>query len=158
MELPEQVVVEVGRSVRVFSMGGSSGISELRVRRWSRVVEVVLEELLDVDLLQGVAALASVLGLLLRRSRSAAIGLLDRHLLQQRVLHDLLLEHLGQLQGGEGQELDGLLERRGEDEPLGEAGVRPSFCWMATSAQASQDALSGLPVHARSSSRKASPR
>ena len=40
---------------------------------------------------------------------------------EQRVLHHLLLQHLGQLQCRQGQELDGLLEGRREDEPLGEA-------------------------------------
>ena len=122
VELPEQVVVEVGR----LGEGVLDG-RHLRDLGGARaplvaVVEVVLEELLDVDLLQGVVALRLVLGLLLRRSRprTASPG---RDLLEQRVLHHLLLEDLGQLEGGEGQELDGLLERRGEDQPLGEAGA-----------------------------------
>jgi hypothetical protein len=49
--------------------------------------------------------------------RSSRVGLLDR-LLQDRVLHQLLLDLLHQLQLRHLQELDGLLERGGHDEPL----------------------------------------
>ena len=112
--------------MRVFSIGGISGSSEGRVRRSAAVVEVVLEELLDLDVLQG------IVGLLPSRppppgATSSAVGLLDRDLLEEGVLHHLLLEDLGQLEGGEGQELDRLLERRGEDEPLGEPGREPQL-------------------------------
>ena len=122
VELPHQVVVEVGRLGEGVLDGRQLGDLGAARAPVVAVVEVVLEELLDVDLLEGVVAL-----LLAPWPPPAAISSADscswRHLLQQRVLHHLLLEHLGQLEGGEGQQLDGLLERRREDEPLGEAGA-----------------------------------
>ena len=106
-------------AVSVFSIGGISGTSDARPPA-GRVVEVVLEELVHLDVRHGVVALGRLLGLL-GRLRVGGHHLLGGDLLQQeRVLHDLLLQHLRQLEGGEREQLDGLLERGGEDEPLGE--------------------------------------
>ena len=61
------------------------------------------------------------------RGRGGRLGLprsrrplaVDRDFLEQRVLQELLLHDLLQLEGGELQELDGLLEERRHDDPLG---------------------------------------
>src|SRR5947208_1279526 len=46
------------------------------------------------------------------------LGAVHRHLFQQRVLEEFLLHDLLELERGELQELDGLLEQRGHDDPL----------------------------------------
>jgi hypothetical protein len=119
VELPHQVVVEIGLlGERVLD---GRQLRDLRAARAAvvAVVQVVLEEFLDVDLLEDVVPLR--LGLFLRDLLRR--GLLLGDLLQERVLHHLLLEHLRQLEGGEGKELDGLLQGRREDEPLRKAGA-----------------------------------
>ena len=119
VQLPAQMVVEIGLlGERVLDRGQLGHLGGPRAPPVA-VVEVVLEELLDVDVLQGVGALLLLLGLLV--GDLVRGGLLRGHLLQQRILHDLLLEHLGQLECRQGQQLDRLLEGRREDEPLREA-------------------------------------
>ena len=128
VQLPEQVVVEIGglregvldgRHLR--HLGGPGAPLE------ATVVEVVLEELLDLDVLQGVVGLLPFLRHLLLLDLLRGQRLLDRYLLEERVLHHLLLQHLGQLEGGEGEQLDGLLERGGEDQALREARREPEL-------------------------------
>ena len=53
-----------------------------------------------------------------RRGGLGAAGGLGGHLLQERILEQLLLHDLLQLERGELQELDGLLEQRRHDDPL----------------------------------------
>jgi len=118
-QLPQHVVVEIERL-------GERVLDRRQLGHLGRphpplaaVVEVVLEEALDLDVLQRVvAALLGRLGLGLGLDLLGGLGLLDRRLLQERVLHHLLVEHLGQLQGGERQELDRLLQRGRQDQAL----------------------------------------
>ena len=117
-QLPQQVVVEVRRL--------GEGVLDRRdlgdLRRphapVRAVVEVVLEEALDLDLLERVLRALPLLDRLLLRDLLGRLRLLDRDLLEQRVLHHLLLEHLGQLEGRERQQLDRLLQRGRQDQPL----------------------------------------
>ena len=111
-QLPQQVVVEVRRlGQRVLDRRDLGQLGGAHAALGA-VVEVVLEEPLDLDLLQRVLGPLALLGRLLLGDLLGRLRLLDRDLLEQRVLHHLLLEHLGELEGGERQELDRLLERR----------------------------------------------
>ena len=119
-QLPQQVVVEVRRlGERVLDRGDLGQLGRAHAPLGA-VVEVVLEEALDLDLLQRVLGLLALGRLLLRDL--LGLRLLDRDLLEERVLHHLLLENLGQLQRRERQELDRLLERRGEYQTLRKPG------------------------------------
>ena len=129
LQLPEQVIVEVrGHGERVLEGRRFDARRRSACRRSKPAPSPAYS---SKNLSSSMSARGSS-----RSLRSSAVswmhlllgaGLLDRRLLQQGVLRDLLLEDLGQLQGGEGQELDGLLERGGEDQPLGEAGVQPQL-------------------------------
>ena len=159
VQLPEQVVVEVERlGERVLDRRHLGHLGRPHAALAAAVVEVVLEEALDLDVLERVVgALALGLGLRLRLLRDllAGLGLLERHLLEQRVLHHLLLEHLGQLQRRERQQLDRLLQRRRQDQPLRQARGEPQ---LLVKRQELRLRLRGRPQASRPSRRNPSPR
>ena len=130
-ELPIEVVGEGrGRRQRVLD-GGELG-DLVGGPRPVALVEVVAEERFVVDLVHRVVAL----GLGLRLAVGLDGGGFDRRgalfrlvllllgsgafevLFEQRVLGDLLLEHVRELERGHGQQLDRLLERGRQDELL----------------------------------------
>ena len=123
-QLPDQVVRERrGRRERVLDRR-----QFLDLRRRARavaVVQVVAEEVLVV----GVVPLVGLLGARLLGVRLVLLRLLGRlqvlgrDLLEQRVLHHLLVQQIGQLQRRHRQQLDRLLERWRKDELLNEFGV-----------------------------------
>jgi len=59
-----------------------------------------------------------------RRSRLGGLEILGRHLFEQRVFHDLLVEEIGEFQGRHWKKLDRLLQRRRKDQLLCEPGLQ----------------------------------
>ena len=123
-ELPHQVVGERGRR-RERVLDRRQLLDLGRLREPVAVVEVVAEEILVVGVVPGVAFLG---GRLVGSGFSGALlfgrlQLLGRDLFEQRVLHHLLVQQLGQLERRHRQQLDRLLERRRQDELLNESGM-----------------------------------
>jgi hypothetical protein len=119
-ELPEQVVGERGRrGERVLDWR-----QFLHFRRGARavaVVQVVAEEVVVIGVVPGVGLLGGGLGLLLfRLLLLRRLQLLGRDLLQQRVLHHLLVQKICQLERRHRQQLDRLLQRGRQNELLNE--------------------------------------
>ena len=123
-QLPQQVVRERRRR-RERVLDRREFLDLLRRARPVAVVEVVAEEVLVVLVVPGVGLL--LLGRLFRLLRhGGAVGrlqLLGRHLLEHRVLDHLLLQQIAELERRHRQQLDGLLQRRRQDQLLDELGV-----------------------------------
>ena len=123
-ELPQQVVGERGRR-RERVLDRRKFLDFLRRARPVAVVEVVAEEVLVVLVVPGVGLL--LLGRLFRLLRHRrAVGrlqLLGGHLLEHRVLDHLLVQQVAELERRHRQQLDGLLQRRRQDQLLNELGV-----------------------------------
>ena len=88
------------------------------------VVEVVAEEVLVVGVVPGVLPIAGRLGIRIRlvdlRGSIRLLLLLGRNLLEQRVLDYLLGQQVDELQRGHREQLDRLLQRRRQDQLLGQ--------------------------------------
>ena len=120
-ELPEQMIRERRRrgervfdGWKLFDLGRRVGTVP--------VVQIIAEEVLVVLVVPGVGLLRLLVRLLFRGGVDR-LQLLCRHFLQQRVLDDLLIEQLGQLERRHRQQLDRLLQRRRQDQLLDELGV-----------------------------------
>ncbi len=124
-ELPHQVIGQragCGQGV----LDRRQFLDFLRSARPIAVVEVVAEEVLVVLVVPGVGLVRLLLGLglLLRLGRFSRLELLSRHLLEHRVLDHLLVQEIRELQCRHRQQLDGLLQRRRENELLDELCVK----------------------------------
>ena len=129
-QLPVQVIRQrTGRRQRVFKRGQLFDF--LGDSRAIPVVEVLPEEVRVVGVVPGVLLLGRGwrfgVRLLTLRRRVGLLKLFGRNLLEQRVLDDLLIQQIDQLQRRHGQQLDGLLQRGGEDEFLGELELEVEF-------------------------------
>ena len=120
-ELPEQVIGERGgRRERVLDRRQFLDLG--RLPRAVAVVQVVAEEIFVVGVVPGVPFFGRRLvgWLLLLLLLLGRLEFLGRHLLEQRVLDHLLVQQVGQLERRHRQQLDGLLQRRRQDELLNE--------------------------------------
>ena len=100
----------------------------LRRPRPIRVVQVVSEEVLVILIVPGIALARRVVGVrlvLFLRLRLGGLEIFGRHFLEHRVLDHFLVEQVRQLKGRHRQQLDGLLQRGGQNQLLNEFGVKP---------------------------------
>ena len=98
----------------------------LRRTRTVAVVKVVAEEVLVVLIVPGIALggrFGGRLLLLLRGFRRLKI--FGRNLLEHRVFDHFLIQEIGKLERRHRQQLDGLLQRRRQNQLLNEFGVKP---------------------------------
>ena len=181
-DLPQQLVVRtrrelphevVGDRLRILGRGRGQRVLDrrqlLHLARRARavaVVEIVAEEVLVVRIVPRFRLLGRGVGLRIglvrRRLGVGCLLVLRRHFLQEGILHDLPVQQIGQLDGRHRQQLDRLLQRRGEDESLGEPRLEPLLdCHRRT---APRGALVILPARetsrrgSRQSRRKSAPR
>ena len=97
----------------------------LRRVRPVAVVEIVAEEIFVVAVVPGVALFLGLgFGLLDLRGGFGRLQVLGRHLFEHRVLDDFLVQQVGQLERRHRQQLDGLLQRRRQNELLNELRVK----------------------------------
>jgi hypothetical protein len=111
VELPHEVVGERAlRGERVLDR--RELFDFLRLARAVALVEILAEEILVVGVVPGLFLALGLLRLGLRlRSRGLfGGGILGRRLLEQRILHHLLVEEVGQLERRHRQQLDSLLQ------------------------------------------------
>ena len=139
-ELPEQVIVQAARLGEVL-LDGRQLVESAAVSGDRLLQAAVLEELLPVDLSDGLLALAGVGGLGRRalelrvcrlRLRAlarivAGAASLDVLVGQHRVVVELLPDLVDQLQPGELQQFDGLLQLRRHHQLLGQAELLLDF-------------------------------
>ena len=119
-ELPEQVIGQ--------RAGGRERVLDRRqfldLRRRPRpvaVVQIVAEEVLVVGVVPRVGLLGGLLGLrLFGLLLLGGLELLGLDFLEERVLDHLLIQQISELERGHRQQLDGLLQRRRQNELLNE--------------------------------------
>jgi len=118
-QLPHQVIRQRTRR-RQRVLDRRQFLDFLRRSRAVAVVKVVAEEILVILVVPGVGLvwLLLRLGLFLRLGGLRRLQFLGGHLLEQGVLHHLLIQEIGELQGRHRQQLDCLLQRRRENQLL----------------------------------------
>ncbi len=119
-ELPQHVIGQRRRR-RERVLDGRQLFDFLRRVRPVAVVEIVAEEIFVVAVVPGIALFLGLgFGLLGLRRGFGRLKVLGRHLFEHRVFDDFLVQQIGQLERRHRQQLDGLLQRRRQNELLNE--------------------------------------